>query len=75
MVVQSFRQLQYELGHRDAKSVQSYLDRAQEFEPSDSIFFDPQASALSPQVKPAAAPTWIATEAPDQDQPRGHLLH
>jgi integrase len=39
MVVKSFRQLQSELGHSDAKSIQSYLDRAEHFDPKESIFY------------------------------------
>lgn len=39
MVVNSFRQLQAELGHGDPRSVQSYLDRARQFEPRESIFW------------------------------------
>lgn len=71
MVVQSFRQLQYELGHRDAKSVQSYLDRAQEFEPSDSIFFNPQ----TPQPPLPATTAWATPDMPGPDYPARNLLH
>lgn len=38
MVVRSFRQLQTELGHGDARSIQSYLDRTEHFNPEESIF-------------------------------------
>lgn len=41
MVVATFHQLQQELGHRDARSVQSYLDSASQFrsDPKESIFY------------------------------------
>lgn len=41
MVVETFHQLQHELGHRDARSVQSYLDSASQFrsDPKESIFY------------------------------------
>ena len=40
MVVPTFHQLQQELGHRDARSVQSYLDSSSQFraDPKESIF-------------------------------------
>ena len=38
MVVGNFRQLQAELGHGDPRSVQAYLDRAVQFDRSESIF-------------------------------------
>ena len=49
-----------ELGHRDAKSVQSYLDRAEQFDPADSIFYRPPEPwvdtkvATNPSPLPAA---------------------
>jgi integrase len=41
MVVSSFRQLQAELGHGNQKSIDSYLARARQFDPSQSIFYEP----------------------------------
>lgn len=46
LVVKSFRQLQCEMGHRDAKSIQSYLDRAEQFDPAESIFYVPQEKSV-----------------------------
>ncbi len=44
MVVDSFRQLQAELGHGDPKSIQSYLDRARQFDRRESVFYEPPKS-------------------------------
>lgn len=40
-MVATFHQLLQELGHRDARSVQSYLDSASQFrsDPTESIFY------------------------------------
>lgn len=59
LVVKSFRQLQYELGHRDAKSVQAYLDRAEQFDPRDSIFYRPPQPWVDTKVatNPEPVPT------------------
>lgn len=52
MVVKNFRQLQAELGHRDAHSIQSYLDRAQCFNPEESIFYSPNAETRGSASRP-----------------------
>ena len=39
MVVKSFRQLQTEMGHSSAASIQKYLDEAQRFDITESIFY------------------------------------
>ena len=39
MVVKSFRQLQTEMGHSSAASIQKYLDEAQRFDIRESIFY------------------------------------
>ncbi len=39
MVINSFRQLQAELGHGNPRSMQAYLDRARQFDPKESIFY------------------------------------
>lgn len=46
MVVKSFRQLQVEMGHGDARSIQSYLDSAQSYDRRESIFHS-QASGFT----------------------------
>ncbi|OGR47058.1 MAG: hypothetical protein A2X40_07620 [Elusimicrobia bacterium GWC2_65_9] len=47
MIVKSFRQLQYELGHSDAKSIQSYLSRAETFDSEESVFYVPPLAQKS----------------------------
>ena len=44
MVVNSFRQLQAEMGHGDPKSIQNYLDEAATCDPKESIFYGVDAS-------------------------------
>lgn len=61
LVVKNFRQLQYEMGHRDAKSVESYLGRAEQFDPTESIFYMP----------PSEPESWTTTMPPIRDYPRG----
>lgn len=53
MVVKSFRQLQTEMGHSSATSIQRYLDEAQRFDITDSIFYQksPQLSVLENSQK------------------------
>lgn len=43
MVVNSFRQLQAELGHGNPRSMQAYLDRARQFDPKESVFYTDSA--------------------------------
>jgi integrase len=67
------RQLQYEVGHKSWESLQSYLGRAEEFEPEDSIFFMP---APIPQVvsEPPIAPP-SNTVSPGTLEPRTSAVH
>ncbi|MEE8425102.1 MAG: tyrosine-type recombinase/integrase, partial [Elusimicrobiota bacterium] len=39
MIVRDFRQLQTEMGHRDAGSLQNYLAEAGQYDPRESIFY------------------------------------
>ncbi len=53
----SFHQLRSELGQIHAQSIQSYLDEAENHDPSESIFFErPRKSARSAQPTSAAVP-------------------
>jgi integrase len=71
------RQLQYEVGHKNSMSLQSYLGRAEEFQPEDSIFFVPAAmpqvtSETSPSTPPnIASPGGFAS----QNGPASESLH
>ena len=47
----SFWDLMAELGHGDPKSIQSYLDRAKQFDPHESIFFRAPAPAANATVE------------------------
>ena len=51
------RQLQYEIGHKNSASIQSYLGRAEQFEPEDSIFFVPVAKSQAAPEPSTATPT------------------
>ncbi|MCM2303089.1 MAG: tyrosine-type recombinase/integrase [Elusimicrobia bacterium] len=48
MVVNSFRQLQAELGHGNQKSITAYLARARQFDRRESIFYSPPRQRRSP---------------------------
>lgn len=49
MVIKNFRQLQIEMGHGNSRSIESYLARAQRFDPSESIFWNPAATKIAGQ--------------------------
>lgn len=46
MVINSFRQLQAELGHGNPRSMQAYLDRARQFDPKESVFYADSARGV-----------------------------
>jgi integrase len=67
LVVKSFRQLQAELGHRDSKSVESYLDRAEQFDPKQSIFYAPPIQLARPTTPPTPSPSGTHPNMSDSD--------
>lgn len=60
MVVQNFRQLQIEMGHGDSRSIESYLARAQSFNPTESYFYVATAAPTATAAPvPAASPAQV----------------
>jgi integrase len=55
MVVKDFRQLQIEMGHSNARSIDAYLARAKRFDPKDSYFYDPETASTATASPPPAA--------------------
>lgn len=63
VVVKTMRQLEAELGHNDWKSLQSYLDRADQLAPEESIFYVP------PPLLPDPAPSAPRSTSAELDYP------
>lgn len=71
VVVKTMRQLEAELGHNDWKSLQSYLDRADQLAPEESIFYAPPPQPAPP---PPADYQAVSEEDPPEFAPPP-LLH
>jgi integrase len=76
VIVRSFRQLQIELGHRDARSIQSYLDLTQEFDPTMSIFYVPPANEDATKTStPIPTINGDSEAREDFNHPASRLIH
>lgn len=71
VVIKTMRQLEAELGHNDWKSLQSYLDRADQLAPEESIFY---ASPLPDTAPPAQGSASAELDYPLSEHPRT-ILH
>ncbi|MBI4679042.1 MAG: hypothetical protein HY748_15805 [Elusimicrobia bacterium] len=72
-MVKTSRQLQIELGHGDARSIDSYLARVKSFNPRDSIFYvEPSPVQPAPDAAPPALPSPLSE---GQRPPTPPLLH
>ena len=71
VVVKTMRQLEVEMGHNDWKSLQSYLDRADQLAPEESIFY---ASPLPDTAPPTQGSTSGELDYPLSEHPRA-ILH
>lgn len=74
MVVKSFRQLQAELGHGSPHAIESYLARAEHFDPTESVFYMP------PTIRDPASPapegmSPIPSATEPKDAPTPPILH
>lgn len=69
IVIKNFRQLMIEMGHGDARSIESYLARAQRFDPKDSYFYNPEAAPTAIESPTPATPPAQIPAKPAQPEP------